>query len=141
MDPLTVQSRDGLLAALTQRHRDLLRPGESFELSTQETPRGVRGVIALHGGADGTRTELEARVDLKRAKLDGEEALALVLDALDLTLGEYLESGRSERLNAAFEEQELEGRPVSLRGRVRHPALEAEANKLLGETPPDDWAD
>jgi len=28
---------------------------------------------------------------------------------------------------------------VSVRGRVRHPKLEAEANRLLGEPDVDDW--
>lgn len=141
MDPLTSKSRDELLAALAQRHRDLLRSGERFELTTEENARGVRGLLALFGGDDGTRVELEARVDFKQSGLRSEDALGLVLDALDLSLGEYLESGRSERLNAAFEERDLDGTPVFLRGRVRRPALEAEANKLLGEPAADDWAD
>lgn len=141
MDPLTEKSRGEVLAALQARHRDLLHPGERFELSTDETPRGVRGRLALFGGADGTRTELEARVDFKKAQLGSEDALGLVLDALDLTLGEFLEAGRSERLNSAFEERDLDGRPVFIRGRVRRPALEAEANRLLGEPEVDDWAD
>lgn len=141
MDPLTTQSRDEVLKALAARHRDLLRTGEKFDLTTEETPRGVRGVLVLAGGEDGTRIEMEARVDFKNTGLRNDEALGLVLDALDLSLGEFLESGRSERLNAAFEERDLQGRQVFLRGRVRRPALEAEANRLLGEPEADDWAD
>ena len=141
MDPLTEKSRSEVLAALQARHRELLRPGEKFELTTEETPRGVRGLLALSGGADGTRTELEARVDFKQAELGSEDALGLVLDVLDAAIGEYLEAGRTERLGAALEEREFEGKPVFLRGRVRRPALEAEASRLLGEPEADDWAE
>jgi len=141
MDPLTEKSRAELLAALQLRHRDLLRPGEKFELTSGQTARGVRGLLALSGGADGTRVELEARVDSKQGGLVGDDALGLVLDALDLSMGEYLEAGRTERLNAGFQERELQGGSVFLRGRVRRPALEAEASRLLGEPEADEWAD
>jgi hypothetical protein len=139
MDPLTTQSRDELLGELARRHRELLREGERFELVAEENARGVRGVLALTGGADGTRTEMEARVDFKGSGLGSEAALGLVLDALDLSFGEYLEAGRSERLNAASEARELDGQTVYLRGRVRRPALEAEASRLLGEADADEW--
>jgi len=79
-------------------------------------------------------------VDFKLSGTASDDAVGLALDALDLALGEYLESGRGERLSVAFEERELEGRPISFRGRVRRPSLEVEANRLLGETSPeDDW--
>ena len=44
MDPLTDASRQELLDALTERHRELLRPGEKFDVTTSENARGVRGV-------------------------------------------------------------------------------------------------
>ena len=140
MDPLTEKSRAEVLAELTKHHRDLLRSGERFDLVAAESARGVRARLSLFGGEDGTRVELEARVD-RKAGLDSEAALGLVLDALDLSVGEYLEAGRNERLSSAFEERELEGASVFVRGRVRQPALEAEADRLLGERPEDDWDD
>ena len=141
MDPLTAQSRYELLQELARRHRDLLRDGEKFELVAEENARGVRAVLALAGGADGTRVEMEARVDAKQSGLRGDAGLSVVLDALDLSFGEFLEAGRTERLSAAFEQRDLEGVPVALRGRIRRPAIEAEANKLLGEAESDEWAD
>jgi hypothetical protein len=99
----------------------------------------VRARLSIVGGADGSLTELEAVVEAKVSKLKGDDALGLALDAIDLTLGEYLEQGRSERLNAALEQRDLQGRIVGVRGRVRHPALDAEADRLLGEVSEDEW--
>jgi hypothetical protein len=139
MDPLTQASRAELIAELNQRHRDLLKPGERIEIRTEEMAAGVKGRLTVSGAADGSQIEMEVRLDFKRAGLSGDEALGLVLDALDLSLGEFLEAGRSEHLPAAFEQRDLHGRTVTFRGRVRKPSLEAEADRLLGESSADEW--
>lgn len=141
MDPLTPDERARLIAGLDDRHRELLRPGERFALTGKEEKHWVGALLALEGGAEGTRLELELRVEPKALGVDPDTAMHLCLDGLDLVLGEWLESGRSERFDSAWETRDLEGREMAFRGRLRRPALEAEASRLLGEPEEDEWVD
>jgi hypothetical protein len=79
----------------------------------------------------GARLELEAKVDLGRTRLSAGAARDLALDALDLMLLEYLDSGRAARYSGVFEARELRGEPLLLRAERTFPSLDAQADALL----------
>ena len=115
--------------ALDQRLAGQLSSGERVRISG-ESGDDVSATFALDGGASGERLLLASRVPVGRAGLDSARDLAL--DALDLILLEYLESGRSLRFSGVWEARELRGHTVQVRGERTLPDLEAQANALLG---------
>jgi hypothetical protein len=119
--------------AMAERMGGLLEPGERIAVTGESSSGEVRARFVIEGGARGERVELEARVDLVRVRLDETEARDLALDALDLLLGAALESERALRFSGVFEERELRGKPVAVRGERTFPDLEAQADALLGE--------
>lgn len=117
---------------LLDRVAGLLRPGERLEVDGEGSAAKVHARVVLEGGAAGERVEVESEVELGPTGPDGEGARDLALDALDLVLLEYLESGRSLRLSGAWERRELRGQAVRLRAERTFPALDAQADALLG---------
>lgn len=116
---------------LARRWREALEPGERF-LAHRGVEDGLAVArFALVSGDGATHHEFEVATEVGSAAPD--ERLDLVADACDLALGAWLEEGRP-RLEGIPEEREFGGVPVRLTARVRRPGLEAEADRLLGET-------
>ncbi|MBI5549255.1 MAG: hypothetical protein HY901_35670 [Deltaproteobacteria bacterium] len=118
--------------AMSERLDGLLAEAERLVVSGASSDLEVHARFLLEGGPDGERLELEARVELGRAGLTEGAARDLALDALDSVLLDHLESGRAARFSGVFEERELRGKPVAVRVERTVPALEAQADLLLG---------
>jgi hypothetical protein len=120
-------------AALAKRARPWLSQGETVTARGGVSRGVVEARLVLEGGADGARVEIEARVELEPAKLSAGDARDVTVDALDLLLLEYLESGRQLRFSGVYEERELHGKPLVIRAERTFPGLDAQADALLGE--------
>lgn len=120
-----------LEATMAERLEGLIAPGERLSTFGESSAEEVRARFVLEGGASGERVQLESRVELSRMGAGEPEARELAIDALDLVLLEYLESGRAVRFAGVFEERELRGRPVAVRAERTFPELDAQADALL----------
>ncbi|MFN7134723.1 MAG: hypothetical protein ACK4N5_21770 [Myxococcales bacterium] len=118
-------------AAMAERLEGMLRAGETLKVDGETEPTSTTARFVLEGGPDGARLELIARVDHFRARTRGDGARDLAIDALDLVLLEYLESGRQLKLSGVEEERELAGRPLFVRAERTFPGLDAQADALL----------
>jgi hypothetical protein len=118
---------EALERAMAQRLEGQLAPGEKVEVAGR-TGDDVQASFTLKGGPEGERLVLEAKVAVQAS---AEQARELALDALDLVLLEYLESGRRLRFSGVWEGRDLRGRPLQLRGERTYPDLDAQADKLL----------
>ena len=114
--------------ALDQRLSGQLSPGERVRVSG-ESGEDLSATFTLDGGASGERLVLSSRVPVGKAGLD--EARDSALDALDLLLLEYLESGRSLRFSGVWEPRELRGLAIEVRAERTFPDLEEQAAALL----------
>jgi hypothetical protein len=110
-----------------------LEPGERVRISGENGDDETLARLILEGSGKGERVTIEAVVRPSKAKLDLEAARYLALDAVDLLLLEYLDSGRSERPSGIWEERELEGRPLKARVARTFPSIDAKADEMLGE--------
>jgi hypothetical protein len=117
--------------AMGERLSGMLDPGERLSVFGESFPSEVHARFTVEGGPRGEKLELESRVDLDKAGVAEPEGRDLALDALDLTLFEWLESERRMPLSGAFEERELSGKPVRVRAERTFPGLEARADALL----------
>jgi hypothetical protein len=114
--------------ALEQRLSGQLSPGERVRV-TGESGDDLCATFTIEGGSSGERLLLASRAPVGKAGFD--EARDLILDALDLILLEYLESGRSVRFSGVWEARELRGRTVQFKGERTFPDLDARASALL----------
>jgi hypothetical protein len=119
--------------AMAERLRGLLSPGERLAISGASSADEVLARFVLEGGTGGERVQLEARVDPAALRVSLERARDLVLDSLDLSLLEYLDCGRAVRFAGVWQQRELRGQSVAVRAERTFPALEAQADALLGD--------
>ncbi len=131
--PWPRQERQLIEAAMAERLEGALEPGESLSVEGESGPESVQARFVLAGGPSKARLLLEARVDLRAARLPADDARDVALDALDLILLEYLESERSLRFSGVEEERELNGVTVFVRADRSFPELEARADALLDD--------
>ena len=92
-------------------------------------------LVALVGADGATRHEFEVRAPQRIGGGGGPRDLAL--DAADSLLGEWLEDERP-RLPGVTALREYEGTPVQVTARLVLPRLQAEADRLLGESDEDE---
>jgi len=118
-------------ALMQERLAGLLSAGERLAVRGESSAQEERARFELAPGPQGEKVVLESRVEKAGAQLGADEARDLALDALDLVLLEYLESGRSLRFSGVEEPRELRGEPVAVRGERTFPALEEAADRLL----------
>ncbi|HCF61209.1 MAG TPA: hypothetical protein DFS52_24830 [Myxococcales bacterium] len=128
----TEEERWSFEQVFAERLEEQLAPSERVSVEGETRAEAVEAKLVLSGGASGARVVIEAKVELEKAGLDAEAARFLALDALDLVLLEYLDSGREMRFRGVWEERELEGKALSVRAERTFPELEAQADALLG---------
>lgn len=115
---------------LRERLEGELADGEELQVDGVEEGGQLEVRFQLRGGAGGEQVTLAARVKA------GSDAKALAIDALDLLLLEYLEGGRHAIWPEAWQQRELRGKSVEIRGERRVPDLEAQADALLAAAGP-----
>jgi len=125
----TAAEREAIEEALADQIGEALLPEERLSVEGASSAAEVTTRWTLEGGRE--RLVLEARVDPKETGLDLEQARDLAIDALDLLLLEWLESGRRTRFSGVFELRELQGRSLWVRVERTFPDLEAQAAALL----------
>ena len=135
MGSWTDEARRPIEQVFIERLEEQLEPGERLTIEGEDRPEEIEARLVLQGGKDGARVVIEARVSLSEAGLEADAARYLALDAVDLVLLEYLDSGRSTRFAGVWEGRELEQKPVSVRAERTFPDLEEQADTLLDEMP------
>ncbi|MBN2358659.1 MAG: hypothetical protein JXR83_04350 [Deltaproteobacteria bacterium] len=116
-------------AAMTERHRASLRPGEMVAVRLTFY-RGVRRVaLSLDDADSGQKLELFADVP----DVTDTDAIELGLDFLDGVLAEILAGGREAHPPLDAAPYPFEGKTVYLSGGLRRPDLETAADDILGQ--------
>lgn len=123
-----------LAELLARRWRSSVGPDETFDAQRGFEDDLAVARFALVAQDASVRHEFE--VAAETAGADRNQRLDLVTDACDLALGAWLEDGRP-RLPGIPEKREFEGVSLRFLARVRRPGLEAEADRLLGESEPE----
>lgn len=121
--------------AMSERLAPYLHPGERLAVEGTSAKDQVWARFVLAPGPRGERVELEARVALDLTRVAEEAARDRVLDALDIVLLEYLDSGREQRFSGVFERRELDETAVEVRAERTFPDLDAQADALLSRAP------
>jgi len=124
---------------LSMRYQEWLAVGERAgvegSLWGEEESGSAKAFVELtvyvDNPARGSRHE--ATVRLPREGLSERAAIELALDAADAALGEWLEEGRESRHRDLFEEASFDGLSLLLRLRLRHPALEEQAEAIISK--------
>ncbi len=106
-----------------------LEPGEGFTVKGHATGGWVHVSFSLTGGP--RDYPVEARVDAKRHGLRQSDAKDALLDLLGHCFGEYLAGGRAPFTGPKWEEVDLAGTAVFVRGQERMPDAEAQATAML----------
>lgn len=122
---------EAIATALTERWGEELQEGERFDAQLETDEREAKLTVAVVGADGAERHEFEVRV--RNGSRGPAAARDTALDATDALVGLWLEDGRP-RLPGNSEEREWEGTPVLVTARRINPRLQAEADRLLGES-------
>lgn len=127
----TTFAANAISRALAERWEEEIEPGESFDVTLDIDDAQARVVLALVEADASIRHEFQVRTPVGSRGKDGARDLAL--DAADAVFGEWLEDGRP-RLAGLEVERDYQGSPVWVHARRVAPRLDAEADRLLGDS-------
>lgn len=126
--------------ALTTRFAAFLKPGERLEIDGEKSEEYVYATIAVRSADDSFQLDLEASIlaaDQQLKKLDNPDGyLELTIEFLKLKLYEFFREDRQERFHIDWRLYPVEKATIRLRGEIRKPELEREADELLDEDHP-----
>jgi hypothetical protein len=137
VETLAPRQKQLIRQALTTRFAAFLKPGESLEIDAEKSEEYVYATIAVRSADDSFRLDLEGSIlaaDQDKKKLESPELyLELTIEFLKLQLYEFFRQDRQERFHIDWRLYPVEKATIRLRGEIRKPSLEREADELLDD--------